>query len=396
MLTYTQLKNTYMSFTDSSAENETLGAQMLNESIRTICNLHGGKLRFLEATKNMYTVANQESYQIPNGFRKLIDMYIYSGSGSSSDTIYSPEMVFDPMKWKLIKQYRLGTSDVPYFTYVENTSYKIAPTPSTNGKLIVLRGRLNTRDLSIEDYTTGTITSVPYSTTFTAIVASGATSATLSGAWGLPTGEYQIKFSNGEYRPATFTNASTAVTWTDATTSAATATITVNASGGGSIITASGTTFTEDMVGRYIQITETTAANGGDGFWYEIGDYIDATHIALVKPYEGVAISAGTAAYTIGQVPVVPEAYQIAIVYRAVALYWENKEEVNKAKVYWLKYDGGNEAGYNEDYGGLIGQMIENEGETEEGSYIPPFGSTNNIVSATPYWFPWQQASGFN
>lgn len=326
MLTWTQLNQTYQDYTDSSAENVTIGEQSNNDSIRTICNLQGGKLRFLEATKDMLTVANQESYQIPNGFRKLIDLYVYSGSGSSSDTIYAPEMVFDPTKWKLIKQYRLGTSDVPYFTYVENTSYKIQPIPSTSGNLITLRGRLKVRDLSIADYTTGTIVSVA--------------------------------------------NAGTAVV-------------------------GSGTTWTEDMVGRYIQITETTAANGGDNFWYQIGGWTDATHITLLTPYEGTSISAGSATYTIGQVPVVPEAYQMAIVYRSVALYWENKEEVNKAKVYWLKYDGGNEAGYNPNYGGLIGQMIENEGETEEGAYIPPFGQGSNTIMQAPYYFPFQLASGF-
>ena len=42
-----------MTLTDDSATNETLGAQFINDSIRTICNLQGGKLRFLEATKNM-------------------------------------------------------------------------------------------------------------------------------------------------------------------------------------------------------------------------------------------------------------------------------------------------------------------------------------------------------
>lgn len=326
MLTYTKLLSTYATLTDDSQTNALIGGQFINDSVRTICNLRGGKLRFLETTKEMVTVAGQETYQIPNQFRKLIDMYIYSGSGSSSDTIYAPEMVFDPMKWKLIKQYRLGQSDVPYFTYVENRSFKIQPVPSTSGNLIVLRGRLNTRDMNIQDYITGSIVSI---------------------------------------------------------------------ANGGTALVGTGTTWTEDMVGSYIQITNTQTANGGDGFWYEIGGWIDATHMTLLKPYEGTSISAGTAAYTIGEVPIVPEAYQMAILYRTVALYWENKEEVSKAKVYWLKYDGGNEAGYSKDYGGLIGQMIENEYETEEGSYIPPFGSTNNIVSAVPYWFPWQQATGF-
>jgi len=297
----------------------------MNDSIRTICSLQGGKLRFLEATQNMTTVASQEGYQIPNKFRKLIDMYIYSGAGSSSDTIYSPEMIFDPTRWKLIKQYKYGEQDVPYFTYVENTKYYIQPVPATTGNLITLRGRLNVRNLGIADYTTGTIVSVANE---------------------------------------------------------------------GTAVVGSGTTWTADMVGRYIQITQTTAAGGGDGFWYEIGAFTDATNITLLKPYQGTAIVAGSATYTIGQVPVIPEAYQPAIEYRSTALYWQNQNDITRAKTYWMLYDGGNEAGFSKEYGGLISQMLATEGETEEGSYIPPFASTSNLPQA-PYYQPYHNASGF-
>lgn len=401
MKTFTTLRNTtakYCNVSTSDTAKMALIDANINDSIRTMCNLQGGKLRFLEATKDMYTVADQQSYQIPNGFRKLIDIMIFSDAGTDPDsrsTIYSPEMIFDPTKWKLVQQYRLGTADTPYFTYVENQKFYITPTPATDGHLMRLRGRLQTRDLTIADYTTGSVVSVPLTAAFTAILADGAVSGTLTGAWALPTGTYQIKFSNGEYRAATFTNSSTAVTWETAITSAATASITVNASNGGSIVTGATTVWTLDMVGRYIKITNTTAANGGDGFWYEIGGFIDSTHISLLKPYEGTAIAAGTAAYTIGQCSVIPEAYDIGIVYRATALYWDNQKDLDRAKSYWLKYDGGNEAGYSDVYGGLIGQMLANEGETEEGSYIPPFASTTNVPQA-PYYFPFQDASGFN
>lgn len=327
MRTYTSYLSDYKKFTNNQeTANETLGATLINDSIRTICNLQGGKLRFLEATKDMTTVASQESYQIPNGFRKLIDMYIYSGSGSSSDTIYMPEMVFDPTKWKLIKAYRLGESDVPYFTYVENQKFFIQPIPSTTGNLITLRGRLQVRDLSIADYTTGTIVSV---------------------------------------------------------------------ANGGTTVVGSGTTWTADMVGRYIKITNTTAANGGDGFWYQIGSFTDATHIGLLKPYEGTSIVAGSAAYTIGQASVIPEAYDVAVIYRSVALYYQQNKDLERARTYWMMYDGGMEAGLTKEYGGIMLQMLENEGETEEGAYLPPFGTQNNIVQTGPYYFPYQQASGF-
>lgn len=327
MLTFTKLLSTYSTLTDDSVTNQTVGAQFINESIRTICNLQGGKLRFLEATKDMETVADQEGYQTPNGFRKIIDMYITLDSEvADRPTIYMPEMVFDPTKWKLIKAYRLGTNDVPYFTYVENQKFYIQPIPATTGNTITIRGRLQTVDLTIADYTTGTIVSVANQ---------------------------------------------------------------------GTAVVGSSTVWTADMIGRYIQIPQTTAANGGDGAWYQIGSWTDATHIGLLKPYEGTSIVAGSASYTIGQVPVVPMAYQIAVVYRSVALYWENKQAPDKAKNYWLKYDGGNEAGLNDTYAGLIGQMLSNEGETEEGAYVPPFGSSTNLPQA-PYYYPYADATGFN
>lgn len=329
MKTYTTLRNTTAGYCNVSTSDTVKMAKIdasINDSIRTMCNLQGGKLRFLEATKDMATVADQESYQIPNGFRKLIDLYVYSGTGaSSSDVIYSPEMIFDPTKWKRILQAKLGGGDVPYFTYVENQKFFIQPIPQTTGNLIRLRGRLQTKDLTIADYTTGTITSL----------ANGATA-----------------------------------------------------------VVGSGTAWTADMIGRYIKITETTAAGGGDGFWYQIGTYTSATSIGLAKPYEGTTLSGATAAYTIGQCSVIPEAYDVGICYRSAALYWQNNNDLVRAKSYWLQYDGGNEAGYSKEYGGLVGQMLDNEGETEEGAYVPPAGSVNNLPNA-PYYWPMQDASGF-
>lgn len=327
MKTFSQLKTQFLTdVNNDDTATQTFADNKLNDSIFTICNLQGGKLRFLESTKQMFTVTGQEAYQIPNGFRKLIDTYIYSGSGSSSDTIYSPEMVFDPTKWKRILQYRLGQGDVPYFTYVENQVYRIQPIPSSTGNLIVLRGRLQIKNLTIADVTNVTVTSV--------------------------------------------------------------------ANGGVDVVVSGG--MTADFVGRYIQITETTAANGGDGYWYEIAGYTSPTQITLTKPYEGTSIVAGTAACTIGQCSVIPQAYQPAILYRTEALYWEQRNDITRAKVSWLKYDGGVEGGYSKEYGGLIGEMLANEGETEEGAYIPPYGSQSNTILTAPYYFPYQLASGFN
>lgn len=326
MRTFTKYRNDFGQLTNNTETgNLTLGDTFINDSIRTICNINGGKLRFLEAVKETVTVASQEGYQVPNGFRKVMSLVVWSAA-TIAGVPYLPEMVFDPVVWNRIKQAKLGEGQVPYFTYIENQKYYIQPIPSTSGNLIQIRGRLRTRDLSIADYVTGTITSIA--------------------------------------------NAGVAVV-------------------------GSGTVWTQDMVGRYIQITETTASNGGDGFWYEVGAWTDATHITLSKPYEGNSISAGTAAYTMGQTAPIPEAYDIAVVYRSVATYYQQQDRLNLAKTYWILYDGGVEAGYSKDYGGIISQMLENEGETEEGAYVPPLGSSSPTAMTAPYYLPMQDASGF-
>lgn len=330
MKTYTQLQILTARYCNLSTD-DTIAmvtvSENINDSVRTICNLQGGKLRFLETTKDLLTVANQEGYLIPNGFRKLIDLYVITpGSDPNTNTKWLPEMIFDPTKWKWVKALNLGYSDVPYFTYVENQKVLIQPIPSADGNTIVLRGRLQTSDLTKADYTDGDIVSIA--------------------------------------------NEDTTVT-------------------GGS------TSWNSSMNGSYIQIAETSTANGGDGFWYQIDTVTDTTHLELLKPYEGTAIVAGTASYTIGQCSVIPEAYDVAIVYRSTALYWQNQNDLVRAKTYWLMYDGGNEAGYNAAYGGLIGQMLANEGETEEGSYLHPFDGFRNNQPQIPYYLPFQDATGF-
>ena len=127
------------------------------------------------------------------------------------------------------------------------------------------------------------------------------------------------------------------------------------------------------MAGKYIRITNTGVANTGDGQWYEIAS-ATATTITLVAPYEGTAIAGGTAACVIAQMSPIPEAYDMAPIYRTLALFNQINDPLHPAiyQTYWRLYDGGQEAGLSSMVGGLIGQMLESEGESSEGAYIPP------------------------
>jgi hypothetical protein len=308
------------------AANLTLGAQLVNDSIRTVNNIRDGTWWWLESVPTVLTGASQQAYQVPAKLRKLMDLYVQVGSGATA-VIYTPFPVYDADKWKWILASRMAESDIPLFYYRQgNNQVLLAPSSSSAGNTIFMRGRLNTIDLSIADYTAGTIVSV----------------------------------TNGD-----------------------------------ETVTGSGTTWNASMVGRFIKIDDSDAANSGDNRWYEIASVTDTTHLELVKPYNGTTIAAASLTYTIGQMSLIPEAYDVAPLYRASAIYWQNESDLNKSNMYWRMYDGGVEAGLSKEYGGIIGQMLENEGETVEGSYLRPFGNLP-IVPQGSAFSPWEiDASGF-
>jgi hypothetical protein len=150
------------------------------------------------------------------------------------------------------------------------------------------------------------------------------------------------------------------------------------------------------MAGKYLRITAPAdgAADKGDGQWYEIAS-ASATTITLVAPYEGTTLSGATASGTVGQMSPIPEAYDMAPIYRALALFFQVNNPVNTGQIntFWRLYDGGQESGLSALPGGLVGQMLESEGESIEGAYVAPLGQSQG--SRAPYYESRQDASGF-
>lgn len=328
MKSYTTLITDYKTLTqNTTTENETLGQQLINDSIRTVANMRGGRWPWLEIVVNVPTIAGQEYVQIPANIEKIADLYVTVGANPSTNVVYTPVAIFDSKRWKYIIASRLGFNDNPYFYYVQGNRLYFAPGPATSDNTVTFRGRIKLKDIALPDYTTGTITTAVFDDN---------------------------------------TIVGTATSWTT------------------------------PMAGRWIRITETTANNGGDGEWYQIASVTNATTLELVAPYKGTAITAGTAAYVIGQMSVIPEPYDTAPLYRSAALYWQSKDN-GKYEQYMRQYDGGYEAGFQkEGPGGLVGQLIETTGETTEGAYIPVNDSGGApFWNQPPYWLPYQNATGF-
>jgi len=114
---------------------------------------------------------------------------------------------------------------------------------------------------------------------------------------------------------------------------------TVTLTNASSVVTGSVTTFTADMVGRWIYATPPT----GDGNWYEIGSYTSSTVLGLVNQYQG--LTAGSITTLIGEVPLLGEDYQDLPVYRALSIYFTSRNpDPNKATFYTDLYNAGVEA----------------------------------------------------
>ena len=85
----------------------------------------------------------------------------------------------------------------------------------------------------------------------------------------------------------------------------------------------------------------------------------------------------------------------MAPIYRALAQYWDFKENMVLSERYWLAYDGGQEIGKREIPAGIIGQMLEEAGETFDGHYIEPT-NRNTDLRGIAYWYPWEQGTGMD
>jgi hypothetical protein len=116
---------------------------------------------------------------------------------------------------------------------------------------------------------------------------------------------------------------------------------TVTATAASTTISHSATGFYPQMVGQWIKLTPTSSAStSGDGQWYQIATYNSTSSISLYNAYTGSSVIG--AAFTIGDVPILPEDYQDLPMYRALEIYFTSiVPDPNRAKMYKGMYDEG-------------------------------------------------------
>lgn len=90
-------------------------------------------------------------------------------------------------------------------------------------------------------------------------------------------------------------------------------------------VTGSGTSWFRGIAGFWLKIAPNTssATTSGDGEWYEIASVTSTTALELAKEYNGGTVASGTA--TIGQMPLLPEAFHDLPEMYAAYRYWQKE-----------------------------------------------------------------------
>lgn len=262
MLTYTSRRNIAGDLAgDSSSGTLSIFDTLMNQSERKI--LSSRRWPFLMRSFTDTTVASTQFYQMRANIGRIFSVYITSGT-----TRHIPREAPSREFWEQLNESTSYTSDWPEWWYQFDGQYGFWPTPASSSLTITVNGLRRYKDLTLADYTTGTVDII--------------------------------------------TNADETVV-------------------------GSGTTWTSPMAGRWLKVTESnTATAAGDERWYEIDSVTDTTNLELVKKYEGTSLTTGAAAaYTIGQVGLLPEDYQLLPVYDALRHYFGSiKPEPRRAAFY--------------------------------------------------------------
>lgn len=153
-LSYTTRRNLFGNFTkNTTADNLSFGDTLMNQEEKRVINSRAWD--FTQRTFPSATVASQQFYNLPVNYRKLIGNPTIT-VGSVTYTI--PEAP-DRATWDRLNSVA-DTSDVPQYFYIFNRQIGFYPTPASNSNVITLPYEIQGIDMSVADYSTGTITSI--------------------------------------------------------------------------------------------------------------------------------------------------------------------------------------------------------------------------------------------
>lgn len=158
MRTTTNYQADYTNLTNNtSTDNNTLGLKLVNDAIRYLV----GVFFFNERTVTDTTVANQANYPVPYNMKQMINVTVLIGS-----VLYQPAEVATRKQYDALNVIPF-TNDYPQFYYIYNGEMLLWPAPSSGGNTITMHYKERLRDLSVADYTAGTVSVTTNTTTIT-------------------------------------------------------------------------------------------------------------------------------------------------------------------------------------------------------------------------------------
>lgn len=158
MKSYTTIRNLAGSLSqNTTTANLALFDQLINDAQRYLLE----KYFFNETSTTIVTIAQQQFYNLPYDYSKLKTFTITQGQLK-----WTPTEILSREDWDKLNVFPYY-SDIPNNYFIYNNQLGIWPIPSTSANTITYNYKRRVTDLTIADYSTGTVTATNASTTIT-------------------------------------------------------------------------------------------------------------------------------------------------------------------------------------------------------------------------------------
>lgn len=142
---------------NTKSDNIELGKGMIQDAYKYLLQ----KYYFNETSYTITTVSGQQAYKFPFNYSILKDLTITVGQLK-----WTPNVILTRQQWDEVN-FLPYSSDIPQYIFIYNNQVEIFPIPSTTGNTITFNYKFRVPDLSLNDYSTGTLSFTNNSTTVT-------------------------------------------------------------------------------------------------------------------------------------------------------------------------------------------------------------------------------------
>lgn len=148
MKSFTTLQNLANSLSqNTNSVNTTLMAQMISDAQRYLIEKYFSN----ESSTTIVTVSQQQFYNLPYDYSKL-----KTGTITVGQLRWNPTEILSRADWDSLNVFPYY-SDIPNNYFIYNNQIGFWPIPSSNGNTITFNYKRRVTDLSIADYSTGTV-----------------------------------------------------------------------------------------------------------------------------------------------------------------------------------------------------------------------------------------------